>query len=72
MRDWKKGELQAFGAASKFLLFMGLLVAVLSWSEKDWLWVGMGTVMAVSGLALGIWLMRYQKRTGRSARPFSE
>jgi|GEM_PF-2728601 len=70
VREWKRGELQAFSAAARVLLFFGLFMGVFAGFDKDWGWAGLGAVMSVAGLALGIWLIRYQKRTGKSAKPF--
>ena len=70
MADWKRGELQAFSWAAKFLLFMGLLIVVFGGYDREWLFVTLGAGMAAAGLVIGFWLIRYQKRTGRSAKPF--
>lgn len=72
MREWKKGELQAFSAAAKLLLGFGLFIVIFAGSDKGWAYVGLGGVMTVAGLALGIWLIRYQRKTGKSAKPFSK
>jgi Na+/melibiose symporter-like transporter len=72
MRDFTRGELQAFSAAAKSLLFFGLFIAIFAGNDKEWLWSGVGVLMAVAGLTLGIWLLRYQKRTGKSAKPFGK
>ena len=72
MREWKKGELQAFSAGAKLLIFLGLFLVVFAGFDKDWLWACLGAVMSVAGLAVGIWLIRYQKKTGKSAKPFSK
>lgn len=70
MRDWKKGELQAFSYVAKLLIFLGIFAAGISWANQNWGQFAIGVVMTVLGLALGFWLIRYQKRTGKSAKPF--
>ena len=70
MRDWKKGELQAFSVVAKLLIFVGIFMAGISWSNQEWIEVTIGVVVTVLGLILGFWLIMYQKRTGKSAKPF--
>ena len=72
MRDWTRGELQAFSAAAKFLIGFGILVAVLAINERNYLWTAAAAIGVMAGLTLGIWLIRYQKRTGKSPRPFDK
>ena len=72
MRDWKKGELQAFNAIAKLLIFFGIFIAGISWTNQDWIKVAIGVVMTILGLILGFWLIRYQKRTGKSTKPFDK
>jgi hypothetical protein len=70
MREWTRGELQAFGSVAKILFVLGILSVGISWSTRDWLWIALGALMSVAGLALGIVLFRYQRRTGHSVSPF--
>lgn len=75
MRNWKRGELQALSAAAKFLIFLGLFMVVFSVYDRvrlnqDWPWAVLGAILATGGLALGVWVMRLQKLTGLSGKPF--
>ncbi|HZZ41770.1 MAG TPA: hypothetical protein VFE58_02435 [Tepidisphaeraceae bacterium] len=72
MRDWTKGELQAFSAVAKLLIFIGLFAAIFQAWDGQYLWAAVGALAAIVGLWLGIWLIRYQKRTGKSAKPFAK
>lgn len=72
MRDWTKGELQALSAAAKLLIFVGLFAAIFQANDGKYLGAAVGALAAILGLTLGIWLMRYQKRTGKSGKPFAK
>ena len=74
MREWTRGELQAFGAASNVLLLLGgivllalfYLVDISDFSYVEGLVaLGAGAVTGV-GIAIRVYLLR----TGRSTSPF--
>ena len=69
-RDWTRGELQAFGAVTKLSLIIGIVLTVAAWAERDWLLVAIGIAVTTGALALGTYLFRYSRRTGRSVSPF--
>jgi len=74
MHEWTRGELQAFGAASNVLVFLGgvalLIVFYLGGISKfthlEWLFVLGGAVILALGIAIRIYLLR----TGRTSSSF--
>lgn len=70
MREWTRGELQAFGAVAKLLLIVGVLIAVVSGAFEEYLGLALGVLISIAGLVLGIYLFRYGRKTGKSATPF--
>ena len=50
MREWKKGELQAFSTAAKALIFIGAIMAIFAGNDRDWFHAGLGVVMTIGGL----------------------
>jgi len=70
MRDWTEGELQAFGASAKVLMFVGLFAGVFQVWSGQYLWAAVGAIAAMVGLSIAVWLNRYQKRGGKSEKPF--
>jgi len=70
MREWSRGELQAFGSVAMLLLIGGIFVVAFSWLDREWLPVSLGGLAIILGLALRISIFRYARRTGRSEVPF--
>jgi hypothetical protein len=69
-RDWTRGELQAFGALTKLALIIGIPLAAAAWADRLWLLFSVGVTLTAGAMALGIYLFRYSRRTGRSVTPF--
>ena len=88
MRNWSKGELQALGLASNFLVIAGLLTTIAGGCMLAFTWRSfveelpgsllgvltaiVGIALFVGGIRITLFTKRYEKETGKSAVPFSE